>query len=61
MRLLAVGNSLEHFPARGRSVPATTMRELMADYRYIIRYRIMRDNTVRILRIRHSSRRPTTP
>lgn len=60
-RLVAASNSLEHFPARGRVVPTTTMRELVADYRYIIRYRILRDGTVRILRIRHDSRRPTNP
>jgi plasmid stabilization system protein ParE len=59
--LLAAGNGLEHFPHRGRPVPRTSMRELIADYRYIIRYRVTRDGTVRILRIRHSSRRPTNP
>ena len=36
------------------------MRELMTFYPYIIRYRVMRD-TVRILRVRHVSRRPTRP
>lgn len=59
--LLSAGNSLEHFPHRGRQVLRTGMRELVADYRYIIRYRVTRDGMVRILRIRHSSRRPTNP
>jgi len=59
--LLSAGNSLEHFPHRGRLVPGTTMRELVANYRYVIRYRVARDGTVRILRVRHSSRRPTHP
>jgi len=59
--LLAAGSSLEHFPHRGRAVPRTTMRELVTSYRYIIRYRVARDGTVRILRIRHTSRRPTDP
>ena len=59
--LIAAGNSLESFPHRGRMVPGTTMRELViASYPYVIRYRIVRD-TVRILRVRHASRRPTRP
>ena len=59
--LIAAGSSLGHFPHRGRPVPGTAMRELMiASYPYIIRYRIVRD-TVRILRVRHTSRRPTNP
>jgi plasmid stabilization system protein ParE len=37
------------------------MRELVTDYRYVICYRVTRDGTVRILRIRHTSRRPTNP
>ncbi len=37
------------------------MRELVTDYPYIIRYRVARDGTVRILRVRHMSRRPTNP
>jgi plasmid stabilization system protein ParE len=57
-RLIAAGDSLESFPYRGRSVPNSTMRELVTRYPYIIRYRIVRD-TVRILRIRHTSRSPT--
>lgn len=59
--LLAAGNSLEHFPHRGRAVAGTRMRELVTDYRYIIRYRVTREGTVGILRIRHTSCRPTTP
>lgn len=58
--LLAVGDSLMHFPHRGRRVPNTDMRELVTAYPYIIRYRIVRDEEVRILRVRHTSRRPAT-
>ena len=58
--LIEAGNSLENFPHRGRPVPGTTMRELVTAYPYIIRYRIVRE-TVRILRIRHTARRPTNP
>jgi plasmid stabilization system protein ParE len=50
--LVLAGDSLAHFPHRGRRVPNTDMRE---------RYRIVRDDVVRILRVRHISRRPTTP
>jgi plasmid stabilization system protein ParE len=56
VHLLSAGNGLEHFPHRGR--PVTSMRELVANYRTIIRYRVARDGTVRI---RNSSRRPTKP
>jgi toxin ParE1/3/4 len=31
--LLSAGNSLEHFPHRGRPVPRTNMREPIANYR----------------------------
>jgi toxin ParE1/3/4 len=48
--LLNVGNSLEEFPHRGRSVPGTDIRELVTNYPYIIRYRIV-GSTVRILRV----------
>ena len=58
--LLTVGNSLEEFPHRGRSVPGTDMRELLTNYPYIIRYRMV-GSTVRILRVRHTARRPTNP
>ena len=59
--LLAAGNSLQKFPHRGRPVAGTEMRELMMDYPYIIRYRVTRNGIVRILRVRHTSRRPTRP
>jgi toxin ParE1/3/4 len=58
--LVEAGNNLEHFPHRGRPVPGTDKRELVTAYPYIIRYRIV-GNTVRILRVRHTSRRPTNP
>lgn len=58
--LVAEGDSLAEFPYRGRMVPRTEMRELVSVYPYTIRYRIARDG-VRILRVRHTSRRPTTP
>jgi toxin ParE1/3/4 len=54
------GDSLENFPHRGRPVPGTDMRELVTAYPYIIRYRIVGDDVV-ILRVRHTSRRPTNP
>ena len=59
--LIAAGNNLAHFPHRGRAVSGATMRELVIPaYPYVIRCRIVRD-TVRILRVRHSARRPTIP
>jgi plasmid stabilization system protein ParE len=58
--LRAAGDSLEHFPNRGRPVPGTNMREIVTSYSYVIRYRVT-GNTVVILRIRHTSRRPTVP
>lgn len=58
--LIAAGDSLMHFPHRGRPVANTGKRELITSYPYIIRYRIVRDE-VRILRVRHTSRRPTNP
>jgi len=36
------------------------MRELVSNYPYIIRYQIDGNNVV-ILRVRHTSRRPTNP
>ncbi|HEX3990971.1 MAG TPA: type II toxin-antitoxin system RelE/ParE family toxin [Acetobacteraceae bacterium] len=39
-------------------MPGTDTRELVTAYPYIIRYRIVGDQ-VRILRVRHTSRRPT--
>ncbi len=59
--LLTAGDSLVNFPHRGRPVPNTDMRELVTAYPYIIRYRIVRDDHVRILRVRHMARRPTKP
>jgi plasmid stabilization system protein ParE len=58
--LLAAGDGLVDFPYRGRIVTNTGMRELVTDYPYILRYRVVRDE-VRILRVRHMSRRPTSP
>jgi plasmid stabilization system protein ParE len=55
-----LGDSLAHFPLRGRRVPGTALRELVSHYPYIIRYAIDGD-TVVILRVRHSARRPTNP
>ncbi len=56
--LRAAGDSLEDFPQRGRPVTGTDMRELVAPYRFILRY-LVTDDAVVILRVRHSSRRPT--
>jgi addiction module RelE/StbE family toxin len=58
--LLEAGDSLVNFPHRGRPVRGTGMRELVTVSPYIIRYRVTTD-TVIILRVRHSSRRPTRP
>ena len=58
--LLEAGDSLVNFPHRGRPVRGTGMRELVTVSPYIIRYRVTAD-TVIILRVRHSSRRPTRP
>jgi plasmid stabilization system protein ParE len=41
-------------------VPGTQLRETTLARPYIIRYRIAADH-VRILRVRHSARRPTRP
>jgi len=54
------GNGLMHFPERGRPAPGTVLRELVSAYPYTIRYRVDGD-TVVILRVRHTSRRPTNP
>ncbi len=58
--IVEAGNSLTVFPYRGRSVPGTDKRELVTIYPYVIRYRVVGD-VVRILRVRHVSRKPTTP
>ena len=55
--LIEAGDSLALFSHQGRPVPNDDLRELVTSYPYIIRYRIGRD-TVRILRVRHTSRRP---
>jgi toxin ParE1/3/4 len=56
--LYAAGDSLADLPNRGRPVPGTRIRELVTTPPYIIRYRVSGD-TVVILRVRHTSRRPT--
>ena len=58
--LISLGNSLALFPHRGRPVPGTTQRELVAAYPYVIRYRV-EGRMVRVLRVRHAARRPTKP
>jgi plasmid stabilization system protein ParE len=58
--LMVAGESLRSTPNRGRPVPNTTMRELITAYPYIIRDRVT-PKEVRVLRVRHTSRRPTNP
>ncbi len=58
--LLEAGDSLVNFPHRGRPVRGTSMRELVTISPYIIRYRVETGRVI-ILRVRHSSRRPTRP
>ncbi len=58
--LIAAGDSLQYFPYRGRQVSGTEIREMVAAFPYIIRYRIAREEVV-ILRVRHTARRPTNP
>lgn len=58
--LIEMGDGLANFPHRGRPVRNSDLREVMTSYPYIIRYRVTRD-AVRILRVRHTSRRPTNP
>ena len=55
-RLLTAGNSLAEHPERGRPVRGAR-RELVAVWPYGIGY-IVGADTVRIVRIRHGSRRP---
>jgi plasmid stabilization system protein ParE len=57
--LLKTGDGLRNFPYRGRPV-GDNLRELTTVHPYIIRYEIAGDE-VTILRVRHSSRRPTNP
>jgi toxin ParE1/3/4 len=58
--LKAAGDSLAHFPRRGRPVPKTAFRELVTAYRYIVRYYVD-ENKIVILRVRHMAQRPTGP
>ena len=58
--LRMAANGLSDFPHRGRRVRGTDMREIGTRYPYLIRYRVI-DQTVLILRIRHTARRPTKP
>ena len=59
-KLIEAGDSLANFPHRGRRVAQSEVRELVPAYPYTIRYRIVRD-LVRIIRVRHTARRPTKP
>lgn len=58
--LIAAGDGLANFAHRGRTIAKTEIRELVTSYPDIIRYRVARD-AVRILRVRHTSRKPTSP
>jgi addiction module RelE/StbE family toxin len=58
--LVEAGNNLRDFPHRGRPVRNSDKREIVTSYPYIIRYRVNRDG-IRILRVRHTARRPTNP
>ncbi|MCB8878917.1 type II toxin-antitoxin system RelE/ParE family toxin [Acidisoma cellulosilytica] len=58
--LLRTGETLSHFPHRGRPVTGTALREIVVTHPYILRYRVQSDEVV-ILRVRHASRKPTTP
>ena len=55
-QLLAAGNSLAVYPERGRAVGGDR-RELVAVWPYLIGYSV-RDDTVRIIRVRHGARQP---
>lgn len=58
--LYRVGESLAHFPQRGRPSAGGT-REMVSAQPYILRYRVVHDLVV-ILRIRHQRRRkPARP
>lgn len=57
--LIEAGNTLAAFPHRGRPLPNSGMRELVAVPPYVIRYRVAGE-AVHILRVRHAARRPTT-
>ncbi len=57
--LIETGDGLVDFPRRGRPIREGDLREVMTAYPYIIRCRVSGE-TVRILRVRHTSRRPTS-
>jgi len=57
-KLIETGDSLDQLPHRGRKVGKSDLREIVTSYPYIIRYRVTRD-AVRILRVRHTARRPS--
>jgi toxin ParE1/3/4 len=58
--ILTAGDSLSHFPHRGRPVAGTGLREIVAIVPYVLRYRIEAQQVV-ILSIRHAARMPKTP
>jgi toxin ParE1/3/4 len=58
--LRALGDSPSHFPHRGRQAGGTGLYEVVSTYPYVICYTIDGDRVV-ILRVRHTSRRPTNP
>lgn len=55
-QLKTLGESLTHFPRRGRPV-SRNAREIVSVRPYVMRYRIVTD-TVLIVRVRHGRRRP---
>ncbi len=56
--LVDAADRLVSFPNRGRLVRGRELREIVASYPYIIRYRVTPD-AVRILRVRHTAQLPT--
>lgn len=60
LALFEAGQSLADLPNRGRHVPGSQLREIIAGDHYIIRYRVSSKGVV-IRRIRHGARRPTQP
>lgn len=54
IRILDVADTLTIFPDRGRPV-AKGLREIMTLVPYVIRYRVIENGDVEILRIRHSA------
>lgn len=55
-RLVRLGNSLAHFPNRGRPASAG-VRELVTEPPYILRYTTL-DDRVLILSVHHGARKP---